>query len=79
MQLRSVIAADRLALFTLRSRTPGICPHAGDVYLSFFAYLQHNLGLSLLVETEGEAIAYLMVGRDGRRSCLQHLMVDPSY
>ncbi|TGA84480.1 GNAT family N-acetyltransferase, partial [Pseudomonas aeruginosa] len=45
----------------------------------FLAYLQRNPGLSLLVETEGEVIACLMAGHDGRRGYLQHLVVDPGY
>ena len=79
MQLRSVIAADHPALFALWSRTPGIRLRAEDAYPFFLAYLQRNPGLSLLVETEGEVIACLMAGHDGRRGYLQHLVVDPGY
>ncbi len=52
---------------------------AEDAYPFFLAYLQRNPGLSLLVETEGEVIACLMAGHDGRRGYLQHLVVDPGY
>ncbi|MNO69995.1 Acetyltransferase YpeA [compost metagenome] len=43
------------------------------------AYLERNPGLSLLLEHEGEVIGSLMVGHDGRRGYLQHLLVDEAF
>ena len=76
MSIRPVTPADHGALLALWRRTPGIQLRAEDEYEPFCRYLARNPGLSLLVERQGEAVASLLVGHDGRRGYLQHLVVD---
>ena len=76
MRLRSVTVADHAALVALWTRTPGIQLRRDDEYEPFVAYLARNPDLSLLLEEEGEVIGSLLVGHDGRRGYLQHLVVD---
>ncbi|WP_043308895.1 GNAT family N-acetyltransferase [Pseudomonas sp. ML96] len=79
MQIRAITPDDHAALFALWQRTPGIQLRAEDEYAPFCRYLARNPGLSLLVEDEGAAVACLLVGHDGRRGYLQHLLVDESW
>ena len=79
MQLRSVTAADHAPLVALWSRTPGIQLRRDDEYAPFAAYLARNPELSLLLEDQGQVIGCLLVGHDGRRGYLQHLVVDLPY
>ncbi|CDF86073.1 Conserved hypothetical protein [Pseudomonas knackmussii B13] len=76
MRLRSVTAADHAALVALWKRTPGIQLRRDDEYEPFAAYLARNPDLSLLMEVDGVVIGSLLVGHDGRRGYLQHLVVD---
>ncbi|WP_371364842.1 GNAT family N-acetyltransferase [Pseudomonas sp. QL9] len=76
MRLRSVTATDHAALVSLWKRTPGIQLRRDDEYEPFVAYLARNPELSLLLEEDGEVIGSLLVGHDGRRGYLQHLVVD---
>lgn len=79
MPLRPATPADHSRLLALWSRTPGIRLRPEDAYAPFCAYLARNPGLSLLVEAEGEVVACLMAGHDGRRGYLQHLVVDEAF
>lgn len=79
MRLRSATAADHAVLVSLWARTPGIQLRRDDEYEPFVAYLARNPGLSLLLADEGEVIGSLLVGHDGRRGYLQHLVVDLPY
>jgi ribosomal protein S18 acetylase RimI-like enzyme len=79
MQLRSVTAADHPQLLALWSRTPGIQLRRDDEYAPFVAYLARNPELSLLLEHEGQVVGCLLVGHDGRRGYLQHLLVDEAF
>ncbi|MGL4315531.1 MAG: GNAT family N-acetyltransferase [Pseudomonas sp.] len=76
MSIRAIIPADHPALVELWQRTPGICLRAEDAFEPFCAYLARNPGLSLLCEVDGRLAACLLVGHDGRRGYLQHLVVD---
>ncbi len=76
MPIRSAQPADHPALVALWQRTPGICLRAEDAYEPFCAYLQRNPGLSLVLEVDGCLAGCLLVGHDGRRGYLQHLVVD---
>lgn len=76
MSIRPIIPADHASLVALWQRTPGICLRPEDAFEPFSAYLARNPGLSLLVEIEGQLAACLLVGHDGRRGYLQHLVVD---
>lgn len=76
MSIRPAMPADHPALFALWQRTPGISLRAEDGYAPFCAYLARNSGLSLVVELEGALAGCLLVGHDGRRGYLHHLVVD---
>jgi ribosomal protein S18 acetylase RimI-like enzyme len=76
MQIRAITPADHALLLDLWRRTPGLCIRAEDAYEPFCRYLARNPELSLLIEADGLPIACLLVGHDGRRGYLQHLVVD---
>ncbi|WP_454254515.1 GNAT family N-acetyltransferase [Pseudomonas sp. Marseille-Q8238] len=76
MPIRSVVPADHPALFALWQRTPGIQLRAEDECGPFAAYLARNPGLSLLHEQDGRVVGCVLVGHDGRRGYLHHLVVD---
>lgn len=76
MQIRAITPDDHTALFALWKRTPGIQLRGDDEYGPFCRYLARNPGLSVLVEAEGVPVAGVLVGHDGRRGYLQHLVVD---
>lgn len=78
MQIRAILPSDHPQLLDLWCRTPGIRLRAEDEYEPFCRYLARNPGLSLLVESDGVVVASLLVGHDGRRGYLQHLVVEPS-
>lgn len=76
MPLRPITPADHSALSALWQRTPGLQLRAEDAFEPFCAYLARNPDLSLLIEEDGCVVASLLVGHDGRRGYLQHLVVD---
>ncbi|XEG73663.1 GNAT family N-acetyltransferase [Pseudomonas sp. abacavir_1] len=79
MFLRSASTADHPRLIALWERTPGIQLRRDDEFDPFAAYLARNPDLSLVLEAEGALIGSLLVGHDGRRGYLQHLVVDAPY
>jgi len=79
MQLRAVQPEDHPALYALWGSTPGLRLREDDEAAAFTRYLQRNPGLSVLIEDDGEVVASVMVGHDGRRGYLQHLVVAPIY
>lgn len=76
MSIRSVTPGDHPALLGLWQRTPGLQLRVEDEFEPFCAYLERNPDLSLLIEQDGQVLASLLVGHDGRRGYLQHLVVD---
>lgn len=77
MRIRPVTPADHSALLELWRRTPGVRVRAEDELEPFCAYLQRNPDLCLLLEDDaGRLAGCLLVGHDGRRGYLQHLVVD---
>ncbi|MDF3937067.1 GNAT family N-acetyltransferase [Pseudomonas citronellolis] len=79
MLLRSATPADHPRLHALWARTPGIQLRRDDDYEPFAAYLARNPELSLVLEADGRLVGSLMVGHDGRRGYLQHLVVEAAY
>ncbi|MDH0897369.1 MULTISPECIES: GNAT family N-acetyltransferase [unclassified Pseudomonas] len=79
MQIRAILSSDHPRLLDLWRRTPSIRLRAEDEYEPFCRYLARNPGLSLLVESDGAVVASLLVGHDGRRGYLQHLVVESSW
>ncbi len=78
MSIRPLRSADHSSLLALWQRTPGICIRPEDAYEPFCAYLLRNPDLSLLSEIDGQLAGCVLVGHDGRRGYLQHLVVDPA-
>lgn len=74
--IRSATVDDHAQLYALWQRTQGICVRAEDDYVPFCRYLQRNPGLSLVLEIQGQLAGSLLVGHDGRRGYLQHLVID---
>ncbi|MGH8353031.1 MAG: GNAT family N-acetyltransferase [Pseudomonas sp.] len=79
MSIRPITPADHPALLALWRRTPGLCIRPEDAFEPFCAYLARNPELSLLSEIDGRLAGCLLVGHDGRRGYLQHLVVDRPY
>ncbi|GAB3475127.1 GNAT family N-acetyltransferase [Azotobacter salinestris] len=79
MSVRPITPVDHPALLALWRRTPGLQLRAEDDFEPFCNYLARNPGLSQLVELDGRIVASLLVGHDGRRGYLQHLVVDEPY
>ncbi|MFZ6047446.1 GNAT family N-acetyltransferase [Pseudomonas sp. CR3202] len=80
MRIRPITAADHIHLQDLWRRTPGIRLRAEDELEPFCAYLQRNPDLCLLLEDDrGHVAGSLLVGHDGRRGYLQHLVVDSPF
>ncbi|MCY1350531.1 Acetyltransferase YpeA [compost metagenome] len=79
MLLRPATPADHPQLVALWARTPGIQLRRDDEYAPFVAYLERNPGLSLVLEDDGGIVGSLLVGHDGRRGYLQHLLVDQGF
>lgn len=75
MSIRPITPADHAALLALWRDMPGIQLRADDEFGPFCRYLARNPGLSLLIERQGQVVASLLVGHDGRRGYLQHLAV----
>lgn len=76
MLIRCATPTDHSRLVELWQRTPGIRLRAEDAFAPFCAYLARNPELSLVGEIEGQVMASLLIGHDGRRGYLQHLVVD---
>lgn len=76
MLIRCATPHDHAQLLALWQRTPGIRLRAEDAFEPFCAYLARNPELSLVGEIEGQVMASLLIGHDGRRGYLQHLVVD---
>lgn len=79
MPIRPVVPADHGALIALWQAEPSIRLRPEDDFEPFCAYLARNPGLSLVMEVDGQLVASLMVGHDGRRGYLQHLLVVPAF
>lgn len=79
MSIRSVTAEDHARLLALWQRTPGIRLRPEDAFEPFCVYLRRNPELSLVSEIDGRLVGSLLVGHDGRRGYLQHLVVDEPY
>src|SRR6218665_1066199 len=79
MSMRPVVPTDHGALIALWKAEPSIRLRPEDGFEPFCAYLARNPGLSLVVERDGQLVGSLMVGHDGRRGYLQHLLVIPAF
>lgn len=77
--IRAMTIADHGSLMTLLAGTPGLSLRDADSVEATARYLDRNPGFSFVAEVDGQVIACLMAGHDGRRGYLQHLVVLPAY
>ena len=77
--IREMTIDDYDRVMALMKQTPGITFRDADSRESTARYLERNSGLSFVAEINGEIIASLMAGHDGRRGYLQHLVVHPEH
>ncbi|HUV09108.1 MAG TPA: GNAT family N-acetyltransferase [Spirochaetia bacterium] len=63
----------------LWSRTEGIGLSSADTKEGFGMFLERNPGLSLALRHRGRVVGTVMVGHDGRRGYLYHLVVEPEH
>lgn len=78
-EFRAMTEADIPTALALWSGTPGITLRGADSPESLARYLARNPGLSTVAQ-HGTAIAGLaLVGHDGRRGYLHHVVVAPAY
>lgn len=77
--IRVMTSTDYDAVLILMQGTPGISLRDADSRDATERYLVRNPGMSFVAEAEGQLIACVMCGHDGRRGYLQHLLVLPEY
>lgn len=78
-QIMEMTAADCGAVLALWGRTDGVGLNEGDTREGITAYLARNPRLSLIARCEGELVAAVLCGHDGRRGYLHHLAVAPAF
>ena len=72
---RAMTVADIPAALALWRSIPGLALDAADEPTALAAFLERNPGLSDVALADGEIIATLLCGEDGRRATLYHLAV----
>ncbi len=77
--IRAMTPDDYDAVMALMSDTPGVVVRAADSPAAIGRYLARNPGLSLVAESDGQAVGCLLCGHDGRRGYLHHVVVAPAY
>ena len=77
--LRAMQADDYTALLQLWQQGEGLVLREADSPEAIAAYLARNPGLSFIALTQDQLIGCLLVGTDGRRGYLQHLVVQESH
>ena len=77
--LRAMQADDSPALLQLWQQGEGLVLREADSPEAIAAYLARNPGLSFIALTQDQLIGCLLVGTDGRRGYLQHLVVQESH
>lgn len=70
---------DYAAVYALWSNTEGMDLGEDDTEAAVNQYLRRNPQTCLVLEAEGQIVATLMCGHDGRRALLRHLAVHPGY
>jgi len=79
VNIRPMTMADYDAVLGLMRGTPGVAVRAADAPEAIARYLARNPGLSLVAESDGEVIACVFGGHDGRRGSLHHVVVAPAW
>ena len=76
--IRTMAIADYDSVIELMKQTPGVSIRDADSRESTARYLERNPGLSFVCEADQQLVGCVMSGHDGRRGCLQHLVVLPA-
>jgi len=79
VNIRPMTMADYDAVLSLMWGTPGVAVRAADSPEAIARYLARNPGLSLVTESDGEVIACVFAGHDGRRGSLRHVVVATAW
>ncbi|MFP4054945.1 MAG: GNAT family N-acetyltransferase [Phycisphaerae bacterium] len=81
MHIRPMQAEDYDGVIALWDATEGVAYHPGDADSrpSVARFLRRNPGLSWVAEDEGQIVAAVLCGHDGRRGGLHHLAVAQSH
>jgi len=75
MRYRNLVISDHPELMRLWRSCDGLSLRDADSVESMEKYLQRNPSLSFVAEQQGNIVASLMAGHDGRRGYIQHLAV----
>jgi len=77
MNYRLMDISDYERIITLWQNAEGVKLRDADSKDGISKYLRRNPGLSFVAEDNGEIVATVMSGHDGKRGYVQHLAVDP--
>jgi putative acetyltransferase len=78
--IRVMSVGDYAPVVELWRRTEGIGLNESDSERAITAYLQRNMGMSAVAQSQdGEVIGAVLCGHDGRRGYLHHLAVDAAH
>lgn len=77
--LRPFLSEDYPDARALWDETPGVGLSAADERAPILAFLDRNPGLSLVAEADGQLVATILVGHDGRRGFIHHLATAASH
>jgi ribosomal protein S18 acetylase RimI-like enzyme len=78
-EIREMIIEDYDSVRKLWDETEYICTSASDSREGIAVYLDRNLGLCFVGIIDGEIIATVLCGHDGRRGYLTHLAVASAH
>lgn len=73
--IRPFLPTDHAAALSLWQSTPGVGVGAADQRQAIERFLARNPGLSFVAEQDGELLATVLCGHDGRRGLIHHLAV----
>ncbi len=79
IEIAPFLPADYAAVMALWCNTEGLTLREADSREAITRYLARNPGLSFVARDDGQLVAAVLVGTDGRRGYLQHLAVAPSH
>ena len=78
-EIKTMRIEDYDEVIRLWNRTPGLSISDDDSRERIHIYLKRNPDLSFVAFSDGELIATVMCGHDGRRGILRHLAVDERF
>lgn len=78
IQIAEFTVADCHDVLAFWQKQEGISLDDADTPNALGAYLSRNVGMSLLARDDGQVVAAILCGHDGRRGYLHHLAVASS-